>query len=194
MKVRSRGRFPRASIAAVVVAALGAGAMLATDVAAAPQPSVDDQIAQLDKEYDAKIADASDTLVAVNAINAWYESQFQKIGGEAPNDPSSPQPSDSVGYTPPEGVRVPTESQPGYTFTNFWSNGVDGDGVLEVFAGSSETEGGGVLVYDVKDGLFYPTPDPTKSLTITDVDGSSVSLVDDAGNKYTFDTLKRAYS
>jgi len=194
---RRAGRTGSALMAAVLATVLAGGAAFAAaslSASASSAPSVDEQIAALNKDYRAKLAEGPNTVEAVDDLNAWYEKQFAEIGGEAPNDPSSPQPSDSVGYAPAAGIHEADENPTGFTATNYWSAGVQGSGALEVAAGASDTEGGGVLVSDAKGQFFLPAPNKAGSLTIKDVNGTSLELVDSAGTIYTFDTETRTFS
>lgn len=191
------GRARSTLFAAVLTTALAGGVVVAAvslSAGASSAPSFDEQIAALNKDYAAKLASAQDTVQAVDDLNAWYEKQFAQIGGEAPNDPGSPQPSDSVGYAAPAGIHEADENPPGFTATNYWSAGVQGDAALEIIAGASDTEGGGVFVIDAKGESFYPAPDKASSLTIKGISGSSLQLVDNNGTSYTFDTEKRAFA
>ena len=99
----------------------------------------------------------------------------------------------SRGHSLPAGIHNAVEEPPGYRLTNYWSNGAQGNEVLEVFAGKSDVLGSGVLVFDAWATRFYPAQSRSVGLSIQDRRGPRLLLVDRAGRRFLFDTLSRTF-
>jgi hypothetical protein len=106
---------------------------------------------------------------------------------------SFPAPIASRRYSLPAGIHNAVEEPPGYRLTNYWSNGTQGEEVLEVFAGKSDVLGSGVLVFNAWGSRFYPAQSKSVGLSIQDRRGPILLLVHRAGRRFLFDTLSRTF-